>query len=251
MANAEAQNSASKTPDSGLRKIAINDFLLAVRGLEKSLRNLPHNFGLGFSLDLKQALESGLPPLYKAYDGYLASQLVTEEKNVTCQKGCSHCCRHYVTSVEPFEILAIHLRIRQLEHYPDLLFAAHARTSKFEQILKKEGEDAEAEDRALYRYYLRGAPCPFLEKEGTCGIYEDRPMSCRMFFSESAPRFCQGKQVTSGWNKNFQVELPDEAEEALARCSELLAHLDLPVGLFAGVLEANALLGQYDQPSSD
>ncbi len=246
MATPKVQNSDSQTPDSEFQKTALDDFLQAVGGLEKNLRKLPLAVGQEFYLDLKEVLESGLPPLYEAYDQYLASQLVAGGKNITCKKGCSYCCHHYVTSVEPFEILAIHLRVRHLEQYPDLLFAAHARTSKFEQILKKEGEDGEAEDRALYRYYLRGIPCPFLEKEGTCGIYEDRPMSCRMFFSESPPRFCEGKQVTSGWNKNFQVELPDEAEEALSRCSELLAHLDLPVGLFAGVLEANALLGKYE-----
>ena len=246
MTTPKVKNSDSQTPDSEFQKNALDDFLLAVGGLEISLQKLPPAIGPEFYLNLKEVLNSGLTPLYEAYDQYLASQLVAEGKNITCKKGCSHCCRHYVTSVEPFEILAIHFLIRQLQQYPDLLFAAHARTSKFEQILKKEGEDGEAEDRALYRYYLRGIHCPFLEKEGTCGIYEDRPMSCRMFFSESAPRFCEGKQVTSGWNKNFQVELPDEAEEALARCSELLAHLDLPVGLFAGVLEANALLGKYE-----
>ena len=227
-------------------KIVLEDFLSAAWGLEGGLQALHQEVGPEFYLDLKGVLEKWLPPLYQAYDRYIAAELSTDGKNISCQKGCSHCCRHYVTSVEPFEILAIHLRIRSSEHYPDQLFASHARTTKFEQILKAEGEDDEAEDRALYRYYLKGVACPFLEKEGTCGIYENRPMSCRMFFSESSPRFCEGKGVTSPWNKNFQVELPDVAEEALARCSELLAHLDLSVGLFAGVLEANALLGQYE-----
>ncbi len=138
------------------------------------------------------------------------------------------------------------MRLRHSVRYSDLLFASHGRVSKFDQILKEEGNDAEAEDRALHRYFLRDIPCPFLGKEGTCGIYDIRPMSCRMFFAESSPRFCSGAAVASPWNRNFQVELPDAAEEALARCSEQLAKLDLPVGLFSGVLEANALFGQYD-----
>ena len=191
-------------------------------------------------------LDQFLPPLHQAYDRYVAAVLKTEERRITCSSGCSACCRHFVTSVEAFEILAIHLRIRNSPQYSDLLFACHARTSKFEQILQTEGKDAEAEDRALHRYFLRGVGCPFLGKDETCGIYDIRPMSCRMFFAESPARFCSGKAIVSPWNRNFQVELPDVAEEALARCSEQLAKLDLPVGLFSGVLEANTLFGQYD-----
>ena len=225
---------------------ALEYFLDACKNLENSLAVLPAgDLNPGYYGLLEKAL-GPLPTLHDAYDRYVASVLKAEGKNITCKKGCSACCRHFVTSVEPFEILALHLRIRKSERYPDQLFACHSRVTRFDQILKKEGEDPEAEDRALYRYFLRGAACPFLEKNGECGIYESRPMSCRMFFAESPPRFCSGKNVVSPWNKNFQVELPDEAEEALARCSALLDNLELPAGLFSGVLEANALLGKYE-----
>jgi Fe-S-cluster containining protein len=195
---------------------------------------------------LGKILDERLPPLYQAYDKYVATVLQTEDRHITCGSGCSACCHHYVSSVEPFEILAIHLRIRNSSRYSDLLFGCHNRTSKFEQIRHEEGEDVEADDRALYRYFLRGAACPFLGKGGTCGIYDIRPMSCRMFFSESSPRFCSGTALASPWNRNFQVELPDVAEEALARCSALLEGLELPEELFSGVLQANTLFGQYD-----
>jgi len=224
----------------------LDEFLNAISVLQQELLSLPQEIGLEYHQKLWEILQTRLPPLHQTYDRYVTSELATRENSISCGKGCSHCCRHYVTSVEPFEILAIHFQIRQRKDYPDLLFSSHARTTRFEQLLNKEGGDVEAEDRALYRYYLRGIPCSFLEKDGTCGIYENRPMSCRMFFSESAPRFCEGNAVTSGWNKNFQIELPDIAEEALARCSEALANLNLPVGLFEGVLEANSLFGQYE-----
>ena len=224
---------------------AVESFLLTVGILEESLKSLPENVDGAYYQALEKALEN-VPAVHQAYDRYISAALVADGKNITCKKGCSACCRHFVTSVEPFEILALHLHIRKLEQYPDQLFACHSRVTKFDQLLKKEGEDPEAEDRALYRYFLRGAACPFLKQDGECGVYENRPMSCRMFFAESPPRFCSGKEVVSPWNKNFQVELPDVAEEALARCSALLDNLDLPVGLFSGVLEANALFGQFE-----
>jgi Fe-S-cluster containining protein len=229
-----------------MKKTATNSFLAAAADLESALANLPSETGKPFYGMLEVISRRCLPPLYAAYDDYVAGVLQTGEKQAQCRSGCSACCRHYVTSVEPIEILAIHFHIHSLDQYPDLLFALHGRVAKFKQILVKEIADNEAEDRALHRYFLRGVPCPFLDKDEKCGIYASRPMACRMFFSASAPRFCAGKGIVSPWNKNFQVELPDEAEEALARCAGLLEGLELPEGLFAGLLEANALFGRYE-----
>jgi hypothetical protein len=67
-----------------------------------------------------------------------------------------------------------------------------------------------------------------------------------MFFAESPPRFCAGKAIASPWNRNFQVEMPQEVEEALARCARSLEALELPDGLFPGLVAANALFGRYD-----
>jgi Fe-S-cluster containining protein len=139
--------------------------------------------------------------------------------------------------------------IRNRGDYADAIVSSYNRATAYDKILREDSVNTaaeEAEDRALYHYFLRGLPCPFLETDGTCGVYESRPMACRMFFAESAPRFCAGKALASPWNRNFQVELPQDAEEALARCSRVLEHLDLPDGLFPGMVAVNALLGPYD-----
>ncbi|HAP00162.1 MAG TPA: hypothetical protein DCQ83_08985 [Fibrobacteres bacterium] len=244
------QHSTGVPGHSGALKKALADFMTAAETLEATLNSLsigemnPEAYQA-----LGNALEKPLQHLHGTYDRYVAAALKEDGKNITCKKGCSACCRHYVSSVEPFEILGIHLRIRHAENYPDILFASHDRVTRFDKIFKEEqgkGEASEAKDRSLYRYFVRGLACPFLGKDGECGIYESRPMSCRMFFSETSPRFCAGTSLASPWNRNFQVELPDEAEEALARCSALLAGLEIPAELFAGVLEANALFGKYD-----
>ena len=195
---------------------------------------------------LTVVLEARMPSFYAAYDGYVHAALKMEDRPITCTKGCAACCRHFVSSVEPFELAALHLHTRKSANYPDMLFASHKNSMLYEKLANEEVPDDEATDRALYRYFLKGRPCPFLGKDGACGVYEFRPMSCRMFFAESPARFCAGKAIASPWNRNFQIELPEVAEEALARCSQYLEGLDFPEELFPGMLAANALFGQYD-----
>jgi Fe-S-cluster containining protein len=146
-------------------------------------------------------------------------------------------------------LLALDMHLKTRADYADLIVASYNRTVVYDKILKAEqieGSEEEADDRALYRYFTRGHACPFLEPDGNCGVYAWRPMACRMFFAESSPRFCSGKYLASPWNRNFQVELPDAAEEALARCSRLLEGLELPEELFPGIVAVNAEFGRYD-----
>lgn len=226
-------------------------FLKEITALGADLSALPQNENFEAYRRLGQVLDARMPGFYRAYEDYIAAVLAAEGRTVTCAPGCSACCRHFVSSVEPFELAALHRHIKDREDYPDLLFSSHGHAVAYEKILGKEGEGEEASDRALHRYFLRGRPCPFLDKNGACGVYDHRPMSCRMFFSEGSPRFCEGKEIASPWNKNFQVELPEALEEALARCSRALAGWGFPEDLFPGVLAANARFGRYDAESSE
>lgn len=225
--------------------------LSAIASLRAGLESLPEPHHDDFYPNLVSVVVDRLPPLYRAYDGYLSATLKAEGRKIACGRGCAACCRHFVSSVEPFELIALDHLLRQRPEYGDHVVASYRRTRVYEEILKGEGEDENAEDRALYRYFLRGHACGFLNPDGTCGVYEWRPMSCRMFYSEASPRFCAGKELASPWNKNFQVELPQEAEEALARCSRVLERLGLSENLFPGLVEVNAAFGCYEGPSSD
>lgn len=196
------------------------------------------------------AIAESLPRFHACYDAWASAAIATGNSEVTCRKGCGHCCSHYVSSVEPFEIVRLHGRIRRDPAYPSRLVAFHRRASLFRGLLEgglREGRlDEEADDRALFRYYLRGQPCPFLSAAGECGVYDSRPMSCRMFFSQSHPSLCKGKLAASPGNRNFILELPEDVEAALARSSALLERFELSENLFEGLLEANARFGRYD-----
>jgi Fe-S-cluster containining protein len=195
------------------------------------------------------AVEAALPPFHARYDAWSAAVLATSPEKVHCAKGCGSCCAHYVSSVEPFELIRLHGRIREDAAYPSRLVGLHRRAALFNSLFRslQDGRrDEEADDRALYRYYLRGLPCPFQKGNGECGVYEHRPMSCRMFYSLSHPSLCRGRASASPGNRNFILELPEDIEEILARASRRLGAYALSENLFEGLLEVNALFGAWD-----
>lgn len=243
----------SQVAESGADSPIVQALLTAIEGLKAGLGTLPAVENRGYYPRLVEVVTRHVPEVHAAYDACVAEILLTENKKVTCSKACSACCRHFVSSVEPFELIALDHHLKQRDDYADLVVANYNRTVVYEKILKTEKDsekpgavEEEADDRALYRYFLKGRPCPFLEKDGACGVYAWRPMACRMFFAESSPRFCAGKALASPWNRNFQVELPEVAEEALARCSRLLEGLELPEDLFPGMVAVNVLFGRHD-----
>ena len=199
--------------------------------------------------ELLASLDRLMVLVYARYDEYVSALMSTSTLNVTCSKSCSHCCSHYVTSVEPYELLHLHSAIRDDEAYPGRLIAFHRRVSAFRELLGREsmtGSADLAEDKALYRYFLKDTRCPFLTSEGACGVYASRPMSCRMFFSLSHPSFCRGKSAASPGNRNFIVELPEDIETLLAHAGMLFSRFALPEGLFEGLLKVNEVFGSLD-----
>jgi Fe-S-cluster containining protein len=199
-------------------------------------------------------LRHRLPDLYAAYEACVEQVLITEGRRIRCARSCSACCRHFVASVEPFELLALDAHLKSRPDYAESVVSNYRKSSLYDELLRREREsglpDEEADDRATYRYFLKGAPCTFLEPDGSCGVYAHRPMACRMFFAESSPRFCAGKAIASPWNRNFQVEMSQEVEEALARCSRVLENLALPDGLFPGLVAVNERFGRYEPAES-
>jgi Fe-S-cluster containining protein len=150
-----------------------------------------------------------------------------------------------VASVEPYELIFLHGRIAGDAAYASRIIGLHRRATLFHSLRRASDGDL-AEDKALFRYYLRGVPCPFLGSDGACGVYAERPMSCRMFFSLSDPSFCKGRAVVDARNRNFLIELPEDIEADLARAGAALAAYGLPEFLFEGLLEANGAFGRFE-----
>src|SRR5262245_13610464 len=94
-------------------------------------------------------------------------------KNITCQSGCSHCCNIPVTCTIPEATVA--------------LMVAEAKgfvidEAKLERQSKVKNEDWFNQPREDWA-------CIFL-RDGLCGIYEGRTVSCRKHFSQGPPEGC-------------------------------------------------------------
>lgn len=84
-----------------------------------------------------------------------------------CKPGCSWCCRMMVTATAA-EVLALAAAIDALP--PDGAAAIRTRVSAAVPAVTGLDQDAR---RRLAR------PCPLLEADGRCGVYEARPLACR------------------------------------------------------------------------
>jgi Fe-S-cluster containining protein len=106
--------------------------------------------------------------------------------------------------------------------------------------------DDQAEDLALHDYFAAWKPCPFSDKVGDCTVYPLRPVSCRMYFSETDPKFCTPKFLQTPENDSYIVYLPDCIEDAVYGISEHYALLELPESYFGGLLSVNAFEGLFN-----
>lgn len=121
-------------------------------------------------------LRRAIVELYQVVDDLLTSFLERSAADGTpaaCKKGCSWCCYQGVFAVT-HEFLYFKEFVQQ-----------HISEKQREQVLERAREkvmltkELKVEDQLKVR-----AACPFLE-EGSCMIYEARPMACRIYLSSS------------------------------------------------------------------
>ena len=184
---------------------------------------------------------------HKAYSIYLDAVLPQHQRGIQCGPSCGNCCHHYPMSVEPFELVYLYVNLRKRDDFMSIMEDCQIRAALFENILAKRlvgatSED-EAEDCALHDYFSQWKPCPFSSPKGDCGIYPLRPVSCRMYFSETLPKFCVPEYLQTEKNESFVVYMPDHIEEALYGISEHYEGLALPESYFGGLFSMNLYEG--------
>lgn len=185
---------------------------------------------------------------HKAFMNYLNAVLPQHKNGIQCGPNCGNCCRHYPMSIEPFEQIAFYNAIRKREDLFSILESCLARTKNFAELLEKSQTENpqpdDPEENALHAFFEQNFPCPFLLKSGSCGIYEHRPVTCRMYFSETPKEFCTAEFLQTKNNRSFIVYLPDIIEETIADISHYYENLNLSESLYEGILELNSLDGE-------
>ena len=184
---------------------------------------------------------------HRLFSEYLEAVLPQQPRPIQCRPACGNCCHHYPMSVEPFELISLYMDLRQRDDLITLMESCRLRADMFNSLFEKQlegcGSEDEAEDKALHEYFAQWTPCPFSDRKGDCGIYGLRPVSCRMYFSQTDPCYCRPETLQTPLNESYIVYLPDNIEEALVGISEHYAGLELPESYFGGLLSMNTFEG--------
>ena len=199
---------------------------------------------------------------HRLFSEYLDAVLPQQPRPIQCRPACGNCCHHYPMSVEPFELLTLYGDLRGRNDLLDIMEACQVRSSLFSRMFESRRTEAEkgeiadgegqgsqmdlddyAEDKALHDYFAAWKPCPFSDKAGDCMVYPLRPVSCRMYFSETDPKFCTPEHLQTPENDSYIVYLPDSIEDAVYGISEHYSLLELPESYFGGLLAVNRFEG--------
>lgn len=153
---------------------------------------------------------------HEVYGQFLHHNVQANSIHVSCGRGCSRCCHHFVTSVHAIELLCFYEAIRHRPDLEELMDACRKRTEDFEgwkEFCEETYPDqtpAKREDLALEHYYDERNPCPFLAGDGACGVYKARPLTCRMYLASSAAEYCEAENITDLKADVFTIP-PDES----------------------------------------
>ena len=119
-----------------------------------------------------------------------------EGKNVSCKAGCGACCSQAVpiSEMEVYHISEVvnampeprrtEIRerfARSLRHFRE--------TGWFAALRSRKGQTWAGAEELVLKYFRENVPCPFLEN-GSCSIYEHRPIVCREYLVTSDPKNC-------------------------------------------------------------
>jgi len=114
------------------------------------------------------------------FDELTHAWLKHETGTIHCRKGCSGCCSLAVHASFP-EAAAVSATLtlpqqQRLNGYIERLTAAQPELTSMKIYLRRHRKDI--------------GPCPFLDNDGACGIYDVRPLTCRALLSTRPAEWC-------------------------------------------------------------
>lgn len=137
---------------------------------------------LGFELRTVDLAEAAGRTSVRA-DRVRLSVLQSQKVQPACSKGCSHCCHHKVGVTMP-ELIAIVVHLEAESERREVVRAKAAELAKNPLIFS----DTEKPRARI--------PCALLDEDGSCGVYEVRPIPCRSWLSwdvQSCKRHLDGE----------------------------------------------------------
>ena len=191
-----------------------------------TLENL---IGLSLSSPLHPDFISAYDKILNLFHQYQNEVIKDYSKKVTCKKGCTFCCCHWVEDVNSFEaeIIADYIK----KHFPERIHSIikicredEKELIKLNDIMEqklienrmnKEVSDIDSTDLLLASYYQLERPCALLSDSGMCTIYEIRPLTCRIYISFSEPHLCSAEYINKSNIPTYLLDLEESASKLL------------------------------------
>ncbi|MBN1758887.1 MAG: YkgJ family cysteine cluster protein [Chitinispirillaceae bacterium] len=164
-------------------------------------------------------------------DSFQQCVITHSEYTVTCSRGCADCCYHWVEDVNSFEAEIISATLKK--QFPDrieaILQTCRTDIAELERLdslvqerlqgqnLQSPEADPDPDDLLLHVYYRMRRPCPLLHGDGSCMVYEVRPLTCRMYLSFSDPIRCDPDYIDPETTSTCMLDLSERANAVLDR----------------------------------
>lgn len=91
-----------------------------------------------------------------------------------CKKGCTHCC---------------HMNVLCTDEEADLIYNAALKKGLTIDVERLKGQVG-VSDEEYWALPIEKSRCALLQPDGTCGVYDERPLSCRNYMVASDPAIC-------------------------------------------------------------
>lgn len=130
-----------------------------------------------------------------------------QSKNISCKKGCFNCCMLNVDCTKEEAILIL----------------KHCKEENIEIDWKRLEIQKDYNSQTYFSLKAEDRKCTFLSKDGSCKIYEMRPINCRKLFSMNDPKKCD---LDNGKSKilrfvSFPLELLSSALMTVTECDNM------------------------------
>ena len=123
---------------------------------------------------VKTARSEGIKPLSKFWE--LLNRAYKNIPPLKCERGCAHCCH---TGVAATQIEWEGILNNVVEHDIDLNKIIERSQRTINRVREALRSNKNLEQIDWHRLVIN-QPCPFLDEEHACIIYEDRPLDCRL-----------------------------------------------------------------------
>jgi Fe-S-cluster containining protein len=237
-------------PSDKRRPLPVPESALAIHS--KIVSRIKELQALAVKTPLAPAFGGGYHGVMMLFEGFQKEVIEHSGYRMSCSKGCTRCCLHWVEDVYSFEaeIAADHVRTNLPQRVDTIVGQFRRDIAEMERLdvivaekLKglpvEEGRDTiDPVDLLLASFYQLRRPCAFLTDGGECSIYPVRPLSCRIYVSFSDPIYCDPDYINVSDMRTYHLDLQEDA-------SELLDRLHVRFDRFGGDMGLRSLMVKF------